>query len=111
MEGIIRLVTAVTSTNAHAYQSLCLTGRLFVVPHHKFRLPASKARIPNLPNSRTTTREKGNDFQGWAIYTDGGTRVSEGEASAVWGAVARSPDGRLYILFGPVTTTEDHLAY
>ena len=104
-------MTAITSTYAHAYQSLCLTGRLFVVHQQKFRLPASKARYPNLPNSRTTTREKGNDFQGWAIYTDGGSRVSEGEASAGWGAVARSPDGRLYIMFGPVTTTEAHLSY
>ena len=31
MEGRIRLMTAITSTYAHAYQSLCLTGRLFVV--------------------------------------------------------------------------------
>ena len=29
-----------------------------VVPHQKFRMPAAKARHPNLPNSRTTTREK-----------------------------------------------------
>ena len=67
MEGRIGLMTAVTPSYAHAYQSLCLAGRLFVVHHQKFRLPASKARYPNLPNSRTTTREKGIDFQGWAI--------------------------------------------
>ena len=29
------------------------------------------------------------------MYTDGGTRVSEGETSACWSAVAPSPDGRL----------------
>ena len=45
------------------------------------------------------------------MYTDGGTRVSEGEATAGWGAVARSPGGRIYLMFGPVSTTEAHLAY
>ena len=108
MEGRIRLVTAVTPTYAHAYQSLCQTGR--AVHHQKFRLPASKARNPNLPSSRTTTLEKGNDFQEWAIYTDGGTRVSEGDISAGWGAVARSLHGRLCVMFGPVITTDAHLA-
>ena len=56
--------------------------------------PAAKARYPHLPNARTTTRERGNDFQGWAIYTDGGTRLSDGETLAGWGAVARSLLGR-----------------
>ena len=66
--------------------------------HQQFRLPVVKARYLNLHSTRTTTREKGNDFEGWAIYTDGGTRVSEGETSAGWRAVARSPDGMLYII-------------
>ena len=35
----------------------------------------------SLPHSRTTTREKGNDFQGWAICTEGS---AEGETSARW---------------------------
>ena len=68
-------------------------GVLLLFP---FRLPTAKARCPNLPDSRTTTREKGNDFQGWAICTDRGTRVSDGETMPSWGAVARSPDGRFF---------------
>ena len=96
---------------AHAYQSFCVAGLLFVVFHQKFRLPVVKATYLNLPDSRTTTRDKGNDFQGWAIYTDGGTRSAEGETSAGWGAVARSPHGRLFIMFHLVITTEAHLAY
>ena len=48
---------------------LCLAGRLLVVSHQKFRL----------------------------FYTDGGTPVSDCETSAGWGAVARSPDGKLYV--------------
>ena len=89
-EGRIRLRTAITPTYAHAYQSICLAVRTLVVLYQKFRLPAAKARNPNLPNSRTTTRETGNDFQGWAIYTDGGTRVSDGEETiAGCRAVAR----------------------
>ena len=34
-----------------------------------------------------------------------------GETTAGWGAVARSPDGRLYVMFGPVVTPEAYLAY
>ena len=96
MEERIQLMTAITPTYAHAYHSICLAGRPLVVPHQKFR--------------RTTTRVKGNGFQGWAIYTDGGTRVSDRETIAGWGAAARSPDGRLFFMFGPVITTEAHLA-
>ena len=59
-------MTAITPTYAHAYQCICPAGRPCVVPHQKFRLLASKARNPN-------------DFQGWAIYTYGGTRVFDGK--------------------------------
>ena len=71
MKGRIRFLTTIAPAYAHAHQSICLAGRLLVVSHQKFRLPAAKARYPHLPNSRTTTRERGNDFQGWAVYTDG----------------------------------------
>ena len=81
------------------------------VQSQKFRLPSAKARYPHLPNVRTTTRETGNDCQGWAIYTDGGTRLADGETLAGSEAVARSPHGRLDIMFGPVVTTEAHLAF
>ena len=111
MEGRIRLTTAITPTCAYAYQFLCLAGRPFVVPRHNFRLPAVNARYPTLPNSRTATREKGTDFQGLATCTGGGTRASEGVTSAGWSAVAGSLEGRLHIVFGPVITTEAHLAY
>ena len=52
------------------------------VPRLNFRLPEPKARCPHLLNVRTTTRERGNDFQGRAIYTDGCTRVVDGETFA-----------------------------
>ena len=81
------------------------------VPRLKFRLPKPKARYPHLPNVRITTREKGDDFQGWAIFSDGVTRIVDGEPLAGWGAVARSPNGRIDIMFGPVITTEAHLAF
>ena len=62
-----------------------------VVPLLNFRLLKPKARYPHLPNVRTTTRERSNDFQGWSIYTDGSTRLVNGETVAGWGAIARSP--------------------
>ena len=81
------------------------------VPRLNFRLAKPKARCPHLSNIRTTTRERGNDFQGWAIYTDGCTRLVDGETSAGWGAIARSHHGRKDVLLGPVITTEAHLAF
>ena len=56
-----------------------------------FRLWKPKAKSPYLPNARSTTRERGNDFRGWAIiYTDGGTRVVNGETLAGWVVIALS---------------------
>ena len=52
----------------------------------------------------------GDDFRGWTIYTDGGTRVENGETVAGWDVIARSRHGRIDIMFGPVITTEAHLA-
>ena len=52
------------------------------VPHHTFRLPKHKSRYPYLPNDRFITRERSNDFRGWAFNTDGGTRVVDGETLA-----------------------------
>ena len=76
MEGTIRLLTATTPTHAHAHQSLCLGERPFDIPHQRFRLPSVKAKYLNLRNTRTT---RGDDFEGWAVHTDGGTHASEGE--------------------------------
>ena len=70
-----------------------------------------KARYPYLPNARPTTRERGHDFSGWAIYTDGSTRVVDGETFAGLGVISRSPNGRIDVMFGPVVTTEAHLAF
>ena len=81
------------------------------VLHRSFRLPKPKSRYPHLPNDRSITRELGNDFHGWAIYTDGGTRVVDGEILAGWCLISRSPVGRIFILFGPVITTKAHLAF
>ena len=40
-----------------------------------------------------------------------GTRLADGETLAGWCAVARSLHGRIDVMFGPVITTEDHLAF
>ena len=105
MKGGIRFMTAITPAHAHAYQATCLTTHMPAVPHQNFRLPKLKARYPCLPKARSTTRERGND------YTDGSTRVVEGETLAGWGVTSRSPHGRIDIMFGPVVTTEAHLAF
>ena len=106
MKGRIRFMTVITPAYAQAYQLMCLTRHIPVVSRQKFRLPAAKARYPHLHNIRTSTRDKGNDFQGWAINTDGGTRLADGETLARWSAIARSHHGRIAVMFGPVITTE-----
>ena len=65
--------------NAHAYQATCLVQHFPGVLHHTFRLPKPKSTYPYLPNHRSMTSERGNDYHGWAICTDGGTRVVDGE--------------------------------
>ena len=107
----VRFMTAITPAYAHAYQTICLAMHSPGVPRHSSPLPKPKSRYPFLPNDRSTTREFGNDYHGWAIYTDGGTRVVDGETLAGWGVISRSPRGRIFILFGPVITIETHLAF
>ena len=104
-------MTAITPVHAHAYQATCLTAHMPAVPHRNFRLPQLKARYPSLPHARSITRERGNDYRGWAIYTDGGTRVVDGETLAGWGVISRSPHGRIDVMIGPVVTNEAHLAF
>ena len=81
-------------------QDICLQSRVSII-----RLPKPQARYPHLPNVRTTTRGRGND------YTDGGTRHVNGETLTGWGVIARSPPGRIVVMFGPVITAEAHLAF
>ena len=84
MKGRICFTTAITPAHAHAYQATCLAGHMPAVPRPNFRLPKLKARCPYLPNDRSTTRARGNDFRGWAVFSDGGSRVVDGETLAGW---------------------------
>ena len=95
MKGRIRFMTDITPAYAHAYQVTCLTRHMPAVPRPNFRLPKPKARYPHLLNVRITKRERGNDYRGWAIYTDGGTRVVNGETLAGWSVIYRSFHGRI----------------
>ena len=111
MKGRIRFMTAITPAYAHAYQATCLARHMPAVPHQNFRLPKPNARYPYLPNARSTTRERGNDYRGWASYTDGGARVVDGETLGGWSVISRSLHRRIDVMFGPVVTTEAHLAF
>ena len=44
-------------------------------------------------------------------YTDGGTRVVDGETLAGRGVISRSTHGRIDVMFCPVVTTEAHLPF
>ena len=111
MKGRVRFMTAITPAYVHAYQVTCLTRHMPAVERLNLRLPKPKARYPHLSNIRITTRERGNDFQGWAIYTDGGTRLVNGETLAGWDAVARSHHPpRLISLFSGARTDSNNTA-
>ena len=111
MKGRIRFMTAITPAYARAYQATCLARHILAVPHQNFRLPKLKARCPYLLNARSITRKRGNDYRGRDIYTDGGACVVDGETLAGWGVISRSLHGRIDVMFGPVVTTEAHLAF
>ena len=84
MKGRVRLMTAITPAYAHAYQATCLAQHFPGVPKHTFRQPKPKSRCPYLPNNRSITRERGNDYRGWVIYSHGCTRVVDCETLAGW---------------------------
>ena len=111
MKGRIRFMTAITEAYAHAYQATCLARHMPAVPHQNFRLLKPKSRYPYLPNARSITRERGKDYRGLAIYTDGGFRIVDGETLAGWSVISRSPHGRIDVMFGPVVTTGAHPAF
>ena len=81
------------------------------VARKNFRVTKPKTQYPHLPNARLTTRERGNDFQGWAISRNGCSRVVDGETLAGCGVIARSPHGRIDVMFGFVVTPEAHLTF
>ena len=56
-------------------------------------------------------KDLGHDYRGWAICTDGGTRVVHDKIFAGWSVISRSPHGRIDVMFGPVVTTEAYLAF
>ena len=88
MKERIRFLTAITPAYAHAFQATCLARHIPAVQHQNFRLPKPKSRYPHLPNDRSITLERGNDYRGWTLYTDGGTRVVDGETLAGWGVIS-----------------------
>ena len=111
VSGRVRFMTAITSAYAHAYQTICLGLPFSGVPHYAFRLSRPKSRDHFLPNDRSLSKELGDDYRGWAIFSDGGTRVVDGETVAGWRVISRSPCGHIYVMFGPVITSEAHLAF
>ena len=100
LTGMVRFMTAITPAYVHAYHAICLAMHLPGVPHRSFTLPKPKSRFPHLLIDRTITRELTTEFHGWAIYTDGGTLVVDGETLAGWSVISRSSRGRIFVLFG-----------
>ena len=64
MKGRVLLMKAITLAYAHAYQATCLAQLFLGVPHHTFRFTKSKSRYPYLPNDRSITNERGNNYHG-----------------------------------------------
>ena len=79
------------------------------VLHRNFRLPKAKAR--HIFSTFVPQYVKEARFPTVGHHTDGCTRVVNGKILAVPGVIARSPHGRIGIMFGPVITTEAHPAF
>ena len=111
MKGRIRFMTAITPAYAHAYQTTCLSRR---VPAILKKISVSRSPKPDIRTFPMLVPQHVKEAmisEGWAVYTDGGTRVVDGETLAGWGVIARSLHRRIDIMFGPVVTTEAHLAF
>ena len=61
-----------------------------------FKIPSvgSQSQISASSQLSVHNARKRQCFQGWAVYTDGSTRLDDGETLAGWCAVARSLHGR-----------------
>ena len=79
MKGRIRFMIAITPACAHAYQLICLTGHIPACSTLKNTSASCQTQISASSQRSYKTRERGNDFRGWSIYTDGGTRFADGE--------------------------------
>ena len=74
-------MTSITPAHAHAYQATRHMPAI-LVKISVYQSPKPDVRI--LPI--LATRERGNDFRGWDINTNGCTRVVIGETFAGWNA-------------------------
>ena len=78
MHGRMKLMTAVCPAWAHTYQSMCLGYRPSQLRPWNFRLLRPKNKFGELPTCRSSTWTAGIECDGWRLFTDGGTKQSEG---------------------------------
>ena len=104
-------MTVLTPAYAHAFQSLFMSSKT-PVQHlgSELQTPCSQAKSRYQPNIRTNARQSDDDYKGWPFFTHGGTHKDDGATVAGLRAIARSPHGVRYIMFGPVITAEAHVA-
>ena len=103
MQGRIRLMKAFTPAYAHASQT-CLGRRAACWFATSDFLHPSQI-IVMLPTFRTTKQLVGDEFRGCGVFSNGGTHNSDGETTARWSAVVRSP---LVCVLGKVWTSHCH---
>ena len=97
---------------AHAHQATCLAQHFPGVQHHNFWLPKPKSRYPYLPDDSSITREKEATIVVCGLFVLMVVFASlMVKTLAGWCVISRSPRGRIDVMFGPVITTEAHLAF
>ena len=104
MQGRVRLMTALVLAKSRACQALC-KGNVSEAPLVPFTCPRPGMFMGSCPQKRTTTRFKGVNFRGCAICTDGETGPIRGDNIARCGAIVRSLNADVPVMFGPVLTT------
>ena len=66
-------------------------------------------RLPQCSDNNTPHGEV--HFRGWTSLLLEETATVDGKTNAGWSTVARSPQGKCHVMFGPIITAEEHLPF
>ena len=102
MEGLICLMTALTPAYAHALQHLCPVGHSDGILSAECQTLRSKGQFVGAYQIFAQLRtEVVLCTRVGPFFTDGGTHTNDGETTAGWCAITRSPLGLCYVVFWP----------
>ena len=110
MEELICVITALTPAYARAFQNLCPVGHSDAISVRERQTLRSQGQFIGAYQMFAQLRaEVVMSLRVEPFFTDGGTHTNDGETTAGWTAITRSPLGSVTSCFGPVITAEKHM--